>query len=105
MPYTGTDWPAASPPVDEIYTIDFINQLRAGETVTGATISLTVSQGTDTDPASHVIGSYTITGGRYIGQRVRGIAAGNIYNLSITAVTSLGFTPELNAYIVCQAIF
>lgn len=104
MAYVGINWPVATPPVDEIYTIDFVNQLREGETVTGATVSILTSQGTDADPSSHLIGSMFITGDTLVSQRIRGLQAGNIYNVSIVAVTSLGFTPELNSYIVCEAI-
>lgn len=105
MAYIGINWPVATPPVDEVYTIDFVNQLREGERVTGASVTITTSQGTDPDPASHLIGSYFITGDTYVSQRIRGLQAGNIYNVSIVAVTSLGFTPELNSYLVCQSIF
>lgn len=105
MSYIGINWPIATPPVDEIYTIDFVNQLREGERVTSANVSFILSQGEDPDVPSRVIGSFFITDDTLVSQRIRGLLPGNIYNLSITAVTSLGFTPELNSYIVCEAIF
>lgn len=103
--YIGTDWPPATPYDDQIYTIDFINDLNTGEIVSSAVVSFTLDQGADADPSSHVIGSYTITDDTLVGQRIRGLIAGNVYNLSITAVTNLGMQIELNAYLPCQAVF
>lgn len=103
--YAGTDFPPATPADDQPYTIDFINDLQTGETITSATVTLLLEQGVDPDPSSHLPSSYFITNGTMVSQRVRGLIAGNIYTLSITANGSLGFSDNLFSRIAVQAVF
>lgn len=106
MSYAGTNFPMATPEDDQIYSLDFVNDVQAGEVITSAEVSFTVEQGVDADPDSRVIGSYTIDAtGLIVSQRIRGLQPGCVYNLSIDANTSLGLTRNLFSLLLCQAIY
>jgi hypothetical protein len=75
--------------------------------VTSATATLTLFQGTDPNPSSHLIGVAFLTPGQptFASQIVGNLLAGNIYSLNIVAVSSAGFPVELYALIPCEAVY
>jgi hypothetical protein len=89
-----------------VYTLDLINDLPEGQTVVSATADLTVLEGTDPSPATHLIGPAFLTPSQptFVSQQIRGLLAGNIYSLNVVAVSSAGFTVELYAFIPCLAV-
>lgn len=99
------DFPPANPADDNVYTIDFINEWADGITISNASATLTVFQGTDASPSSHLVGPAFITAPTFASQQIRGLVAGNIYSLNIIAVSSDGFQYELYALLPCQAVY
>jgi len=104
--YAGINFPPSTPEDDQYYWLWFINDLQSGELISSADVSFTLEQGVDPDPSSRLAGSYTIDPTQLIvGQRIRGLLAGNVYNLSIDANTTLGFTRNLSSRIICRAVY
>jgi hypothetical protein len=108
--HTNADFPPANPVEVQPYTIDFINDLPTGQFVLGAAVTISLFQGTDPSPNSHIVGSPQITANpagvnTMILQRVGGLLAGNIYSLNMVATTSVGFEIELYALIPCVAVY
>jgi hypothetical protein len=108
--HCGADFPVANPSDFQPYTLDFVNDLPVGQYVQNAVVTMTLFDGTDPNPNSHVIGSPQVTpNGAGINtmvlQRVGGMLAGNIYSINMVATSNQGFTMELYALIPCEAVF
>ncbi len=92
--YCGRDFdPIDSGVEDSTFTLDFVNDLSAGETITGgsAVATLTVIKGTDPSPASRLSGAPAISGTK-VSQTidVRGAPAGAVYyQLRIVVATNM----------------
>lgn len=67
----------------------FEDELDAGETITGAVLSVALEGGVDATPAQHLDGAMLVQSGRVI-QRVYGRIAGNTYATRCVASTSTG---------------
>ena len=89
----------------ELRTLDFVNDLDAGETLTSATWFLTVIQGVDATPSTHLSGAATLvtpagtTRQTATQQRIAGLLPDVTYTARAVAVTSLGNTKSLWAHI------
>jgi hypothetical protein len=105
--HSGADFPVANPAEQNPYTQDFINDLPVGQSVVSAAATLTVIQGTDPNPSSHLKGPAFLTPGQptFVSQIVGGLVAGNIYSLNMIAVSSAGFPVELYSLIPCEAVY
>src|SRR5208282_358467 len=77
---------------------DYISQLSAGESVVSATCSCVVYTGNDPNPSAVISGSPSFSG-TIVNQLVTGGVLGTIYELRMTAVTSLGQTIELPGFL------
>jgi hypothetical protein len=78
---------------------DFTSELAVGETIASAAIAVTLFSGSDTNPAAMLSGPSTISGA-YVKQLYTAGIAGNIYNLTCKATTSLGQVLELFGWLV-----
>jgi hypothetical protein len=111
MSYVGRDFDPAHPTESEVFSLDFVNVLQSGETIKSvSSVSLTVFQGTDVDPASHLSGSPNIFG-TIVSQRIGGAGApggglivGVTYTIAYTVFTSLRNIITLYSRIPCRAI-
>lgn len=108
--YVGRDFDPVNATESETFSLDFVNDLDTGETISSASVTLTVFQGTDMNPSSHLAGSPVISGTK-VSQRIGGPAApgGNLtagvtYILAFTVSTSLTNARTLYSRIPCLAI-
>jgi hypothetical protein len=75
----------------ELFGFDFSQVLSTGETLSTATCSVIVMNGTDPSPSAILAGSAVITGSK-ANQRVSGGVSEVTYRLLMTVTTSLGNT-------------
>lgn len=73
---------------NEQFTFDFSNVLGSGESISSATVSITVKEGTDSNPSAMLLGLPLISGAR-VAQRIYGGLDQVTYRVAITATTSL----------------
>lgn len=98
MSYIGRDFSPAQQTEDREYTIDFVNTLKEGEELVGATWELIVRRGTDPDPASHLIGDPTLvtpegtTLTTATTQRIAGVLPDVLYTVNVTVTTNANNT-------------
>ncbi len=102
--YVGRDFDPANTTESEVYSLDFTNELGSGETLMSVTATaLTVLQGTDADPSSHLSGSSSISGS-IVSQRVANLTVGVTYTLAFTALTSASNYITLYSRIACLSV-
>lgn len=63
------------------YTVNFSDRLQFGETINGASITVSVFSGTDASPSSMISGIATYTAAGNVTQTLTGGVAGVIYNI------------------------
>lgn len=85
MPFT----PPKRPTEKEFFAFDYARQLGTGETISSASVAVTVKSGTDGNPSAMVSGTANIVGER-VSQLIIGGTADVQYCIACTAVTSLG---------------
>lgn len=90
--YVGQDFSVCDPSENELYALDFVNDLASGEFLVASTWSCTVSQGTDPNPSARLSGSAHVFGTTITTQRVLGGIAGVSYVLQATVTTTSGNT-------------
>ena len=73
---------------NELFTFDFSPILRTGETISSATCTVQVKDGSDSNPDDIKVGSPAISGSLVV-QRVSGGLNGVTYRLEMTVTTSL----------------
>ena len=73
---------------NELFTFDFSAILTSTETISTATCTVQVKDGTDPSPNAIKVGSPAISGPKVI-QRITGGLTGVIYRLEMTVTTSL----------------
>ena len=76
----------------------FLSLLAVGETLSGASTTVTVYSGTDASPSSIISGSATISGSN-VSQKFTGGVSGVTYLITVTALTSAGQTLTITAYL------
>jgi len=81
-----------------IMPFDFVSKLSLGETILAGTCTCIVYTGTDSNPASVIGGTATISG-TVVNQLVTGGVLGTIYELLARATTSLGQVILISAYL------
>jgi sporulation-control protein spo0M len=100
------DYYLIRPNATEILGMDFVKQLAAGETITGATVTMQLlpsSTGVDANPNSHVSGTATITGSK-VSQAISNCIDGCYYAIIFWITTSLGQSFPLEGRIRCVAV-
>jgi hypothetical protein len=73
---------------NELFTFDFSAVLTSTETISTATCTVQVRDGTDPNPNAIKVGSPAISGPKVV-QRITGGLTGVIYRLEMTVTTSL----------------
>lgn len=102
--YVGRDFDPANATESEVYSLDFVNELASGESLSSVTsVTLTVFQGTDADPSSHLSGSASITG-TIVSQRLVTLTSGVTYTLSFTVLTTQTNTITLFSRVACRPV-
>jgi hypothetical protein len=104
MMYIGRDFDPSDRGESERYTLDFVNDLQTGDTITSSTWECevaSISEGTDGAAASHIDGEAVINKTRTT-QRVSGLQPGVIYALTATVETLNGDTISLWAHVECK---
>lgn len=89
--YAGSDFQNSTVGESEVYSFDFENDIASGETLSVATFTLSVHEGTDASPSSRLSGSSSISG-TIASQRLTGLQSNVTYNLSCSVTTSLNNT-------------
>lgn len=103
--YCGRDFSPAQQNESELYGLDFVNDLVAGEALTSAAWTLTVTNGVDGTPSSHLIGSPTLvtpdgtTVQTETDQRIQGLLPDVTYAVQAVAVTNKGNTKTLYSHV------
>jgi hypothetical protein len=95
-------WDPINPGESELYGLDFTKELRAGDSVNGATWTCTVAKngGADLSPQDHVIANQgSGLSGNISAQRIAGTLPFVLYILTATATTALGDTIKLWGYL------
>lgn len=95
-------WPPKAAGATKNFEFDFISDLAAGETLSGATVTATVWSGNDGNPSGLISGAASISG-TVVTQKLTGGVAGNIYAVTCTATTSAGQTLVRSAYLVVSS--
>ena len=101
--YVGRDYDPANPDESEVYGLDFTNDLASGETILTVTSDLTVFDGTDADPTSHLSGSPSVSGAT-ASQRLVDLTSGVTYTLSFNVVTTMSNTLTLFSRVACLPV-
>lgn len=95
MPYAGEDFSPRNIGEKPLLDMDFGLNLRAGETISSASVELSVESGSDAAPQSRVDGAATVSGSIVTQQfdfDSAAIGSPTTYLASFIAVTSLGQT-------------
>ena len=79
-------------------TWDFLSQLGAGETLTLATVSVSVWTGVDPSPAAILDGAPSLSGSQ-VSQLIQDGIAGVVYKIRVQASTSLGQIVVMYSYL------
>ena len=98
--YAGRDFDVFSTGEKQTIGFDFVNDLPTGDSLSAAAFTLTVEQGTDSNPASRLDGLPNIVGTTAI-QTLNGLVANCNYILTCTANTTLGSTLVLWSHVRC----
>jgi hypothetical protein len=85
---------------NEVFGLDFINDLPTGDSILSSSFTLIVDQGIDSNPSAHLNGAPGV-GGTIALQRISGLLGGVNYLLQATVLTTLGNTISLNSFIRC----
>lgn len=99
--YVGQDFSIMNVGDDEVISFDFVKRISDNDSVLSASWSLTVAEGVDPDPSSHLDGSAGVTGTKAM-QRVSGLLPNVNYIIEAAALTSLGNTVSLYSHIRCE---
>lgn len=70
------------------YSVEFIDRLLVGETISTPLVTILVSSGTDPSPSAMLSGSPTVSGGNTINFILTGGVPGVVYTIVVTALIS-----------------
>lgn len=104
--YFGADFSPADNVESEIYALDFVNDLPAGDTISTASwtcLNAADTQVTDGSPASRIVGGSTISG-TVVKGRFSAFVVGCKYILQATITTSQGNTLVGYSHVTGEAI-
>jgi hypothetical protein len=109
--YVGRDFDPANPTESKVYSLDFVNRLGTGETISSVTaVTLTVFQGVDSNPGAHLSCSASVRG-TVVSQRLGGglapggnLLSGVTYTISMTVTTSHSNVVTLFSRISCRPV-
>jgi hypothetical protein len=102
--YVGRDFDPSDTGESERYTLDFVNDLQAGDAIATATWTCEVaakSTGSDADAATRIDGPAVYLGTKTT-QRVSGMVPGVTYCLTAKITTTLQDTVSLWSHVECK---
>ena len=99
--YAGRDWDIQDVGESELFGLDFVNDLPTGDSLSTVAWTLTVAEGTDPAPNTHLDG-LPGTSGTIALQRLSGLLPNVRYILKATASTALGNTIILYSHVACE---
>jgi hypothetical protein len=102
--YVGRDFDPSDTGESERYTLDFVNDLQAGDTISTATWACEVaakSSGADGAAAGKIDGPAVYLGTKTT-QRITGMTPGVTYCLTATIVSAGGDTISLWSHVECK---
>jgi hypothetical protein len=102
--YVGRDFDPSDTGESERYTLDFVNDLQAGDAIQNATWACEVaakSAAPDPNAAARIDGPAVYQGTKTT-QRVTGMVPGVTYCLTATVVTTLDDTISLWSHVECK---
>lgn len=102
MSYAGRDFDTMDVGENEVFTLDFANDMLPADQITVATTTLTVRTGIDPNPSAHLV-LVPIIFGTQVAQRISGLLAEVDYRLTAIATTAQGNTLTLYSHIRCRA--
>jgi hypothetical protein len=103
--YVGAEFSPAEQIESDVYGLDFVNDLDEGETLVSAAWYLTVVQGTDPTPNSHLVGVAELvtpegtSAQTATQQRISGLLPDVTYAVQAVVTTSEGNTKALFSHI------
>lgn len=100
--FVGQSFQTMAPVENEVFGINFVNDLSAGESIVSATFNISVDTGVDPSPSSHFVGLPSFTGATAL-QRISGLLNGVTYILEAVVTTSLHNTLSLHSRVHCQS--
>lgn len=86
---TRVDFPPKPASSLESYTVDFVDAIPAGDSISAQSVVASVYSGTDASPSAIISGSATASGTR-VTQKITGGTVGVLYQLTWTATTAAG---------------
>lgn len=101
--YAQRTFDPADPGESQFYGFDMTNALM-GTTIASATVALTVEEGADPSPGSHLVGPVVISGS-IVKNRIANLVAGNTYSLEFVVVIGSGDILTVYAHIPCEDIY
>lgn len=99
--YVGRDWDPLDVGEGDIFTLDFVRDLAAGETIASASFSAVALLGVDPAPNSRLMGRAAFFGTK-VSQMFTGALAGEKYRLIATVATNLRPAVKLWSHFPCQ---
>lgn len=88
---TRVDFPPKPASSTESYTVDFVDAIPAGDSISTKSVAASVYSGTDASPSAIISGSAS-SSGTQVTQKVTGGTVGVMYQLTWTVVTAAGLT-------------
>jgi hypothetical protein len=102
--YIGKDFDPSDPTENEVYALDFVNDIPATLTVASSVWTCVAVTGTDANASSRLVGGSSVSGTTKSTQRIAGLLAGVKYRLTATATLSDTTTVvSLYSHVSCNA--
>lgn len=103
--YLGRDFPPMDQPEQIGIVLDFVNDILDTEVISSIiVVQLTVKNGTDSNPSSHLFGVPILIPPTQCYQIVGGLVPGNVYTIQAYGRTNLGTIYSIWTHIPCEAI-
>lgn len=93
-----TDFSDTTPAQSATYSIDFVNDLAAGDSISSALWQILAISTADSNPQSHAVGSPTIVGTE-VRQVCSGLLTGVLYTMRALVVTANGNRVSLFSHV------
>lgn len=102
--FVGSDFQVMDVGENEVFGLNFVNDLPTGDSILSVVFTLTVKDGfgVDPSPAAHLNGTPGFSGTTVL-QRLSGLLPGVTYVVQAVVTTALGNTISLYSHVACQS--
>jgi hypothetical protein len=102
--WVGADYQIMDVGENEVFGLNFVNDLPSGDSILSVVFTLTVKDGygTDPNPSAHLNGTPGVSGTTAL-QRLSGLLPGVTYILQAIVTTALGNTISLYSHVPTQS--